>query len=168
VKTKGKSEPTTVLNHVSGSVRSGELLAVMGPSGAGKSTFLDVLSMRASTSSRSGYGSSGLITLNGSADFAMHTVASYVEQHDALLGVLTVRETLEFAAKLSFAPGTASNVINQRVEETLESLGLSRVANNRIGTPIQRGISGGQKRRVTIGTSLVTRPKILFLDEPTR
>ncbi|EIN11024.1 P-loop containing nucleoside triphosphate hydrolase protein [Punctularia strigosozonata HHB-11173 SS5] len=169
IKSKGKNESITILDHVSGSISSGEMLAVMGPSGAGKSTFLDVLSMRTSsrfgTSSR--LGARGVITLNGSSEFSMRDVSSYVEQDDALLGVLTVRETLAFSAKLSFVPGTPAAVISERVEETLEALGLSRVADNRIGTPIQRGISGGQKRRVTIGTSLVARPRILFLDEPT-
>ena len=53
------------------------------------------------------------------------------------------------------------------MEETIRDLGLTDVVDNRIGTPIQRGVSGGQKRRVTIGASLVTLPRILFLDEPT-
>ena len=58
-------------------------------------------------------------------------------------------------------------MINSRVEETLTGLGLTDVAHNRIGNVVQRGISGGQKRRVTIGTGLVTKPRILILDEPT-
>ncbi|CAD6891369.1 unnamed protein product [Tilletia caries] len=62
---------------------------------------------------------------------------------------------------------TSAKEIHDRVEDTMEGLGLSHVAQNMIGTPIQRGISGGQKRRVTIGNSLVTLPKILLLDEPT-
>lgn len=58
-------------------------------------------------------------------------------------------------------------MIHARVAETIAELGLTDVAHNRIGTAIQRGVSGGQKRRVTIGASLVALPRILFLDEPT-
>ena len=67
----------------------------------------------------------------------------------------------------SLDPSTPTDIIHTRVEETIRDLGLTDVTHNRIGTPIQRGVSGGQKRRVTIGVSLVTLPRILFLDEPT-
>lgn len=114
----------------------------------------------------------------------MSELASYVEQSDALLGVLTVRETIRFAARLrwvicalgalsyielscSLDASTPAEVIHARVAQTITDMGLTEVANSRIGNPIQRGISGGQKRRVTIGSSLVTLPKILLLDEPT-
>jgi ATP-binding cassette, subfamily G (WHITE), member 2 len=62
---------------------------------------------------------------------------------------------------------TPNSVISSLVNTTLESLGLVDVANNRIGSPIQRGVSGGQKRRVTIATSVVSRPRVLVCDEPT-
>ncbi|KZW00496.1 P-loop containing nucleoside triphosphate hydrolase protein [Exidia glandulosa HHB12029] len=149
-----------ILDGVSGHVAAGELLAVCGPSGAGKSTFLDVMAQR--TKPTDGYTS-----FNGELSPDMQELSSYVEQHDALLGVLTVRETLLFAAKLSFPPSTSSAVIQRRVEDTIAQLGLSRVADNRIGTPIQRGVSGGQRRRVSIGVELVRLPRILLLDEPT-
>ena len=117
----------------------------------------------------------------------MKALASYVEQSDALLGVLSVQETLYFSARLRYVlytlsarskllsqqprpsldPTTPEDVIHARVAETIADLGLTDVANNRIGTAIQRGVSGGQKRRVTIGASLVSLPRILFLDEPT-
>lgn len=67
----------------------------------------------------------------------------------------------------SLDPSTPAEVIHARVAETIAELGLTDVAHNRIGTAIQRGVSGGQKRRVTIGASLVALPRILFLDEPT-
>ncbi|KAH9935192.1 P-loop containing nucleoside triphosphate hydrolase protein [Epithele typhae] len=133
---------------------------VMGPSGAGKSTLLDLLARRTTPSA-------GKVLLNGEDDFDITSLASYVEQSDALLGVLTVKETLYFSARLSLDPSTPADVIHTRVEASLRDLGLTEVADNRIGTAIQRGVSGGQKRRVTIGASLVTLPRILFLDEPT-
>ncbi|KAK4047126.1 hypothetical protein OIV83_005578 [Microbotryomycetes sp. JL201] len=134
----GKAQ-TQLLHAVSGQVSSGELLAVLGPSGAGKSTFLDVISRRKPVST-------GTIALNGDRDFDPAEVMSYVEQDDALLGVLT---------------------IDERVDGTLASLGLAGVAENRIGTPIQRGISGGQRRRVTLACSVVVHPRVLILDEVT-
>lgn len=114
----------------------------------------------------------------------MTELASYVEQSDALLGVLTVEETIRFAARLRYVSSavyaaqvvthlfsldasTPTEVIRARVAQTITDMGLTEVTNNRIGNPVQRGISGGQKRRVTIGSSLVTLPKILLLDEPT-
>jgi ABC-type multidrug transport system ATPase subunit len=77
------------------------------------------------------------------------------------LGVLSVRETIKYALRLSVAANPAKKwQIDQRVTEIIASLGLSSVEHNRIGTSFQRGISGGQKRRVTIGTSLVTSPSV--------
>ncbi|EST05077.1 ABC-2 type transporter [Kalmanozyma brasiliensis GHG001] len=148
-----------LLTGLSGSVAPGEMLAIMGPSGAGKSTFLDVLSTRRAPSS-------GSVTVS-IATKDVKSVSSYVEQHDSLLGVLTVRETIWYSAKLSLPPTTPTADIDARVDVIIADLGLTSVASQRIGTPIQRGISGGQKRRVSIGCSLVTLPKILFLDEPT-
>lgn len=81
-------------------------------------------------------------------------------------GVFTVRETLTYSARLSL-PRASTEVIAERVNKVIEGLGLTSVANNRIGTPIQRGISGGQKRRVSMACSLVQFPDVLFLDEPT-
>ncbi|TPX54706.1 hypothetical protein PhCBS80983_g05815 [Powellomyces hirtus] len=159
----GADAPRTILlDNVSGFVQSGEMLAVMGPSGAGKSTFLDTLSGR-----RRGEQYRGSVRLDGTTEFPIRHLSSYVEQDDALFGSLTVSETLYYAARLSLPSSLSYGDVEQRINETLAQLGLSRVADNLIGTPIQRGISGGQKRRVTIGSALITKPVILFLDEPT-
>ncbi|KAG9015259.1 hypothetical protein FRB95_010725 [Tulasnella sp. JGI-2019a] len=155
--------PKYIINGVSGRVSSGEMLAIMGPSGAGKSTMLDLLARRTLPD----IGDGGKMTVNGEEGVKMADLAAYVEQSDALLGVLTVKETIRFAARLSLDPSTPIKEINDRVAATIADLGLSECENTRIGNPIQRGISGGQKRRVTIGSALVTLPKILLLDEPT-
>ncbi|ORY79730.1 P-loop containing nucleoside triphosphate hydrolase protein [Leucosporidium creatinivorum] len=147
-----------ILQNISGSVTSGELLAVMGPSGAGKSSFLDVICKRAASPT-------GEILLNGSANYSTREMFSFVEQDDALIGVLTVRESVAFAARLSLPPNTPD--VDSHIDQTLRSLGLQDVATNHIGTPLSRGISGGQKRRVTIACSVVARPRVLVLDEPT-
>ncbi|TIA92328.1 hypothetical protein E3P99_00624 [Wallemia hederae] len=139
-----------ILQPLSGEVQAGQMTAVMGPSGSGKTTLLECLSNRKTPS--------GTIQCSPSASFC--------EQHDALLGVFTVRETLSYSARLCL-PRASQSTINQRVDTVLHGLGLAPVADNRIGTPIQRGISGGQKRRVSIACSLVQFPDVLFLDEPT-
>lgn len=149
-----------ILSGISGRVESGEMLAVMGPSGAGKSTVLDILAKRI-------YASEGKVYVNGDGDVDMKNLTAYVEQSDTLLGVLTVQETIYFAARLGLASSTPAQVIHERVGRVLSELGLCDVHNSRIGNPVQRGISGGQKRRVTLGAALVTMPRILLLDEPT-
>ena len=83
-----------------------------------------------------------------------------------MLGVLTVRETIAYALRLSVVnTPMKKRDIDELVATTITSLGLSGVQNNRIGNVIQRGISGGQKRRVTLGTSLVTNPKVSLPEE---
>jgi ABC-type multidrug transport system ATPase subunit len=90
-----------------------------------------------------------------------------VEQEDALIGSLTVRETLMFAARLSLSPTVSKFERSQRVETLIAHFGLSNQADDLVGTPIRKGISGGQKRRLSVAAQLITAPKVLFLDEPT-
>lgn len=109
----------------------------------------------------------------------MHKISTFVEQEDALLGVLTVRESVTYALRLQCGPpfsfGTITHArlyslpllprkqVNQRVNRVLSALGLNTCADQRIGTPISRGISGGQKRRVTAACAMVTFPCVLYL-----
>lgn len=94
-------------------------------------------------------------------------MSGFVDQEDILLDSLTVRETLLFSAELRLPESVSSVEKGRIVEQTIRSLGLSHVANSRIGGNGIRGISGGEKRRVSIGVELVTSPSVLFLDEPT-
>ncbi len=94
-------------------------------------------------------------------------LSAYVEQEDALVGSLTVRETLDYAARLSLSTPISKLERQQRVKMLIEKFGLAGQANDLIGTPIKKGISGGQKRRVSVAAQLITNPKVLFLDEPT-
>jgi ABC-type multidrug transport system ATPase subunit len=84
----------------------------------------------------------------------------YVQQEESLVGVLTARETLVFAAKLAGAP-------LELAESLLGDMGLSSAADTQVGTIFSKGMSGGQKRRLSIAIELVSNPCLLFLDEPT-
>lgn len=93
-------------------------------------------------------------------------VSAYVEQEDALIGSLTVGETLDFAARLSTPSASRAERLT-RIDRLLADFGLFSVRDNLIGTAMKKGISGGQKRRVSVAAQLVTGPRLLFLDEPT-
>jgi ABC-type multidrug transport system ATPase subunit len=96
------------------------------------------------------------------------SIISFVTQDDdALLPSLTVRETLRFAAGLRLPSWMSKEDKNRRAEEVLLKMGLKDCANNVIGNAFVKGISGGEKRRVTIAVQLLTDPRVLLLDEPT-
>ncbi|EPZ33247.1 ABC transporter domain-containing protein [Rozella allomycis CSF55] len=153
-----------ILDKVSGIVKPGELLAIMGGSGAGKSTCLDILAGKSKMGT-----CSGTISVNGTEinpkDFKK--VIGFVDQEDTLLGTLTVRETLMYSAMLRLPREMSLKAKKHRVQQTMDELGISHIADRKIGAPGKRGISGGEKRRVSIAQELVTSPPILFLDEPT-
>ncbi|CAJ2510241.1 Uu.00g061410.m01.CDS01 [Anthostomella pinea] len=166
VKDRKTKQLRNIVDNMEGMVEAGEICALMGPSGCGKTTLLNVLAHR-DTNAQS---VSSNVLVNGSSVplSTFRNISAFVEQEDSLIGSLTVRETLDFAARLS----TNSSVLSSserlhRIGSLLESFGLRGQANTLIGTPIRKGISGGQKRRVGVASQLITSPKILFLDEPT-
>jgi len=135
-------------------------LAILGPSGCGKSTLLNVLSRRLK-----GPGVEGEQLLNGSPfdDPSLRAISTYVEQEDSLVGSLTVAETVSFAAKLALPVNVGSEDRAQRTRDMIRDFGLKSVTESCIGTPLKRGISGGEKRRVTTASQLITLPKVIFL-----
>jgi ABC-type multidrug transport system ATPase subunit len=142
------------------------MMAIMGPSGCGKTTLLNVLAQRkASTKAEV----SSVVLINGKipTDLTFRRLSSYVESDDALIGSLTVKETLYFAAQLSLSGSVVANERIRRINELLQAFGLTNQANTFIGTLLKKGISTGQKRRLSIAAQLISAPKILFLDEPT-
>jgi ABC-type multidrug transport system ATPase subunit len=90
----------------------------------------------------------------------------YVPQDDLLIEELTVYQNLYYAAKLSFSNATETEIENL-VEKTLKNLGISEIQDLKVGNPLQKIISGGQRKRVNIGLELLREPYILFVDEPT-
>ncbi|XP_047328930.1 ABC transporter G family member STR2-like [Impatiens glandulifera] len=152
-----------LLHNITGYAPKGSITAVMGPSGAGKSTFLDGLAGRIASESLK-----GRVSLDGLdvTPSLIKRTSAYIMQEDRLFPMLTVYETLIFAA--DFRLGSFSMSEKQlRVEKLIEQLGLSSSRNTYIGNEETRGISGGERRRVTIGVDIIHGPSLLFLDEPT-
>lgn len=157
------NEEVDLLHDITGYAPKGCITAVMGPSGAGKSTFLDGLAGRIASGSLK-----GRVSLDGktvSASLIKRTSA-YIMQEDRLFPMLTVYETLMFAADFRLGPLSLADK-KQRVEKLIEQLGLSSSRNTYIGDEGTRGVSGGERRRVSIGVDIIHGPSLLFLDEPT-
>ena len=153
-----------ILAPASGCVSAGNLLAIMGPSGSGKTTLLDALANRIASSKVE-----GKITFNGTTFSASdrHEHVSYVAQDDSLLGVFTVNETLQQAARFCYGYGISSEKIRAIIDDAIQTVGLRSAANTIVGDIFRKGLSGGQKRRLSLAVELVKRPSILIMDEPT-
>ncbi|KAL1408358.1 FAD-dependent urate hydroxylase [Vanrija albida] len=153
-----------VLSHVTGTVRPGEILAIMGASGAGKSTLLDILARKAKRGKVE-----GVTYVNGRQidNAVFRRVSGFVDQEDTLLPTLTVYETVLYSALLRLPRDMSYEAKVYRTLETMNELGILGIKDSRIGESGKRSISGGEKRRVSIACELVTGPSILFLDEPT-
>lgn len=140
---------------------SGELLAVMGGSGTGKTTLLSLLNgtMRPQ---------SGSITINGHdiTEPEAKSLIGFVPQDDLLIEELTVYQNLYYTARLCFE-GMSDEEIEQRVEKTLKDFGLYAAKHLKVGSAIEKYISGGQRKRLNIALEFIREPAVLFLDEPT-
>jgi len=156
-----------ILKGVSGQANPGDVVAIMGPSGAGKSTLLNILAGR--LGKRRGRVLTGEFRANGeaAAPRALSERIAYVMQEDALFATATARESLEFSARLRLPASVTADERRALVDDILASLGLTRVQHTMVGSDLIRGLSGGEKKRVSIGVELVSSPSMLFLDEPT-
>ncbi|KAH7436818.1 hypothetical protein KP509_05G037100 [Ceratopteris richardii] len=155
--------PRSLLQNVSGYAEPGSLLAIMGPSGCGKSTLLNALSGRLGSATID----SGEILVNGRRQRLSYGNAAYVMQDDALIGTLTTYETLAYSAHLQL-PDTMTTVEKeQRVQDAIREMGLQECADTPVGSWYIKGLSGGQKRRLTIAIETLKKRALLFLDEPT-
>ncbi|KAI0598439.1 ABC transporter [Biscogniauxia sp. FL1348] len=167
----GKKLPTkTILNPVTATFQAGVLNVIMGPSGSGKTSLLNSMAQRLKSTVGTRYRPSGRITFNDAApsESVIRSVVSYVcQDDDALLPSLTVRETLRFAAGLRLPSWISKREKYQRAEEVMLKMGLKDCADNLVGSDLVKGISGGEKRRVSIAVQILTDPRILLLDEPT-
>lgn len=163
---KGKKKSMYVLKNISGYAKSGECLAIMGGSGAGKSTLLNIISGKLKKSSKMEL--KGKILLNGHPmDYNKYkNIIGFVLQTDIFLESMTVKEIFKFVIAIKDSKMSDSQQ-EQKINNLIKDLKLEKAQNNRVGGSFEKGISGGEKRRLNIGFELATDPKILFLDEPT-
>lgn len=157
-----KTVEKEILSGINGIMKPG-LNAILGPTGGGKSSLLDVLAAR-----KDPRGLSGDVLINGAPQPANFKCTSgYVVQDDVVMGTLTVRENLQFSAALRLPTTMKNHEKNERINMVIKELGLEKVADSKVGTQFTRGVSGGERKRTSIGMELITDPSILFLDEPT-
>lgn len=161
---KGRKGSRAILQGLTGYAEPGKMLAIMGPSGCGKSTLLDTLAGRL-LSSR--IHQTGEILVNGRKETLAFGTSAYVTQDDTLMTTLTVREAVFYSAQLQLPDSMSISEKKERAEMTIREMGLQDSMDTRIGGWSTKGLSGGQKRRVSICIELLTWPKLLFLDEPT-
>ena len=154
---QGDSGP--ILNRAGFVAEPGQFIGILGPSGAGKTTLLNALSgLRPAESGKILFDQTDLYKNLGQ----LRSLFGYVPQDDIVHSDLTVTEALTFAARLRLPAGTPRSEIVKLVDHTIASLGLSDRVNLKTGR-----LSGGQRKRVSVGVELLSRPPLLFLDEPT-
>ncbi|CAL5058890.1 unnamed protein product [Urochloa decumbens] len=159
----GRGKAATILHGVSGSARPGEVLAIMGPSGCGKTTLLDALAGRLEMNLRS----KGDILINGRRQKLAFGTSAYVTQENVLMDTLTVREAIYYSAQIQLPDTMPVAEKLARADDTIHEMGLMSSLDTRIGGRETKGISGGQRKRLSICLEILTRPRLLFLDEPT-
>jgi len=151
------------LHDVSFAAQSGRLVGIMGASGAGKSTLLNVLN-------GSNRPSEGKVLINGidihSEDASIDGIIGFVSQDDLLIEELTVYQNLYYNAKLCFDNYSEAQLV-ETVHRVLKNLGLFEIRDILVGSPLNKKISGGQRKRLNIALELIREPAVLFLDEPT-
>ncbi|EKX39193.1 hypothetical protein GUITHDRAFT_76568, partial [Guillardia theta CCMP2712] len=154
----------TILHEVSGVFEAGKFTAIMGTSGAGKTTLLNAVAGEAS-----GGKLSGGVSFNGAQVNSDHIrrLRAFVFQDDVMMGTMTVREAITMSARLRLPASIPLTEKLKRVEEVIELLHLDKCKDSVIGYAKERGISGGERKRVGIAMELITNPSVIFLDEPT-
>jgi ABC-type multidrug transport system ATPase subunit len=155
----------SLLDDVSFTVFSGEVIAMVGPSGCGKTTLLNAIAGITPADT-------GDVRMDGQDFHALlrtdRSRIGVVPQDDIVHPELTVEESLYYSGRLRFSPDTSADEVRREVDRVLEELGIAHIRGSRIGDALRRGISGGQRKRVNLGQEMLTRStRVLFLDEPT-
>ncbi|KAG9404136.1 hypothetical protein AC1031_005675 [Aphanomyces cochlioides] len=160
-KSRRQVETKTILKNVHGVASAGELVVIMGPSGGGKSSLLDIVAGRNKAFK-------GHVKVNGEPwNDTINKHTCYVLQDDVFYHTLTVEEHLQFQAQFRMGKASTPQQRNERVQYLIDELGLRNCKDTRIGNSVVRGISGGERKRLSFATELLTNPSLLFVDEPT-
>eukprot|EP00592_Proboscia_alata_P011971 CAMPEP_0194383636 /NCGR_PEP_ID=MMETSP0174-20130528/68548_1 /TAXON_ID=216777 /ORGANISM="Proboscia alata, Strain PI-D3" /LENGTH=577 /DNA_ID=CAMNT_0039170025 /DNA_START=55 /DNA_END=1785 /DNA_ORIENTATION=+ len=165
-----KNNPERViLSDVYGEVPPKQVTAIMGPSGAGKTSLLNILAGRSTTRGKVTVESDVRIN-NVSVNptkISVRKQIAFVAQDDSLQITSTPREAIFFSAKMRLLRSTTNIELNRLVDRMLEELGLNHCADTLIGGGLVKGISGGERKRTSVGVEIVVKPALVFLDEPT-
>jgi len=164
-----KNPKRQLLTDVWGEVPRKEITAVMGPSGAGKSSLLNILAGRARSRGRLSI-SADVRLDNYEVDptkLSVRKQIAFVAQDDSLQVTSTPREAIRFSAKLRLPRSTTERDLDRLTRRMLQELGLEHCADTMVGGALIKGISGGERKRTSVGVELVTKPALVFLDEPT-
>jgi ABC-type multidrug transport system ATPase subunit len=154
-----------LLTDLQGRAQSGRLLAICGPSGSGKTTLLNVLAGQLPANKRVRL--RGRVAANGAPVPAPGVRAGFVAQEDLFFAQLTARETLLMAAELRMPAGTTPAARAAAVDSAVRRLGLAACVDTAVGDAKTRGLSGGEKKRLSIACELIARPQLIMADEPT-
>ncbi|CAB5321699.1 unnamed protein product [Rhizophagus irregularis] len=153
----------SIIENIHGCANPGEILAIMGPSGCGKTTLLNILGDRVGNK-----GVKGTITMNGfKPTKCSKRYVAYCTQDDIFFPEITVKDTLGFTARLRLPRDVPLDDKLKQVDATMQLLNLTKSARTKIGDNRVRGVSGGERKRVSIASELLTDPSVILLDEPT-
>mmetsp|Transcript_9121 Transcript_9121/g.17870 ORF Transcript_9121/g.17870 Transcript_9121/m.17870 type:complete len:834 (-) Transcript_9121:241-2742(-) len=171
----GEETAINLLENVSGEAKPGRLMALMGPSGAGKSTLL--LALSGQLPFQRGACLSGSLMINGTeiankqGEEALSCPPEFdqclISQSDIFFSQLSVEETLRLAVRLRASDESETERMDKRVDRLVERLALAKAKGTAVGDEKTRGLSGGEKRRLSIACELVGKPSVIFADEPT-
>ena len=155
-----------IVKKVSGYAAPGQATFIMGSSGAGKTSLLNILADRVTSATNTWL--SGNILFNDEVPVnkeSFQKYAAYVMQDDVLFATFTVREALTFAARLKLK--VSEHEQNLLVDQIIQDLGMGHISGSQIGDAQRKVLSGGERKRCSIGVELVSDPSVVLLDEPT-
>lgn len=161
---KEGADKKDILSNIDGLFKPGRLTAIIGSSGAGKTSLLSVIAGETTTGTIK-----GSITVNGEdwTERNMREISGFVFQDDILLETMTVKEAIHMSALLRLPKSVSKLERHARITDVIDMLHLQKTVDTKIGSPEEKGISGGERKRVSIAMEVVTNPAMIFLDEPT-
>lgn len=162
--TNRKKEAKTILDgSIHGRLRPGRILGIMGPSGSGKTSALHALAGRVAY--QSNLDLAGNVYVNGKRLQSGLLPSAFVVQEAVFFPYMTVRETVAFRVELQLGSVQSAQQREATIDAVLAQMGLTHVADTIVGDAKVRGISGGERKRLSIAVELIDSPAIVFLDE---